>query len=166
MNGYELKISWEFKAPLEAVYKMWIDMEHFIKWWSPKGFEMEVHQFEFQPDGILLYSQTSPDGQKLWGKFVYEEMIQNEKLSFRNAFSDEEGRTVRAPFSSTWPLEIYNTLTFEENGGHTIMKVIGVPVNASEEELETFKAMHENIKKGFAGTFDQLDTHLAERNEM
>ena len=163
-NEYELVLTREFKAPRDVVYKMWKEAEHLEKWWSPKGFGMEVHQFEFQPDGIFHYSQTSPDGQKLWGKFVYEEMKEPEKLNFRNAFSDEEGRTIRAPFSSTWPLEIRNTLIFEDNGNHTIVKAVGVPVNASEEELEAFKAMHENMKQGFGGTFDQLDNYLAERN--
>ncbi|MBX6396323.1 MAG: SRPBCC domain-containing protein [Alicyclobacillaceae bacterium] len=87
--------------------------------------------------------------------------VEPEKLVYTHSFSDEEGNTVRAPFSPTWPLEILNTLTFTEHEGKTTLTMRGVPLSATEEELKTFEAAHDRIRKGFAGTFDQLADYLA-----
>ncbi len=92
---------------------------------------------------------------------MYREVISNEKLVFVNSFSDEEGNTIRAPFSPTWPLEILNILTFEEQDGKTAFAMWGGPINAAEEEQSTYDAMSDNIKLGLAGTFDQLADYLA-----
>nr|WP_279538611.1 hypothetical protein [Bacillus sp. XF8] len=36
----------------------------------------------------------------------------------------------------------------------------GTPVSAIEEEHRTFQEAHEGVKKGFAGTFEQLAEHI------
>ena len=59
----------------------------------------------------------SPDGNEMWGKFVYREIAAPERLVFVSSFSDADGNTVRAPFSETWPLEILNTLSLVEHEG-------------------------------------------------
>ena len=51
--------------------------------------------------------------------------------------------------SSGWPLEVLNTLTLTEEGGNTIIKLHGFPINATEEECRTFEAGHQSIEKGF-----------------
>ncbi|MDB5085384.1 MAG: activator of Hsp90 ATPase 1 family protein, partial [Bacilli bacterium] len=73
---------------------------------------MNVTKIDLRPGGIFHYRQRSPEGQEMWGKFVYREIVAPEKLIFTNSFSDEAGNTVRAPFSPTWPLKILNTFTF------------------------------------------------------
>lgn len=145
----------------ELVAKAWTESEHLKKWWGPKGFTMSISGLELRPDGVFHYSQKSPEGHEMWGKFVYHEINLPEELVFTSSFSDEKGNTVRAPFSATWPLEILNTLTFFEHNGKTKLMMRGVPVNATEEEHETFKAMHDGIRQGFAGTFEQLEDYLA-----
>lgn len=157
----ELMITRIFDAPRELVAKVWAESEHLKQWWGPKGFTMNISSLDFRPGGVFHYSQKSPDGHEMWGKFVYHEINLPEKLVFASSFSDEEGNTVRAPFSATWPLEILNTLTFSEHSGKTTLVMRGVPVNTTEEERETFKAMHDGIRQGFAGTFDQLADYLA-----
>jgi uncharacterized protein YndB with AHSA1/START domain len=79
---------------------------------------------DLRPGGIFLASQRSPEGQDMWGKFVYQEIKAPEKLVFIQSFSDEKGNTVRAPFSPVWPLEIINKLTFTESEGTTTLTLI------------------------------------------
>lgn len=156
-----LLLSRVFNAPRELVFKVWTDPEHFGKWWGPQGFSLDVIKMDVRPGGMFLGCQKSPDGsQAMWGKFVYQEVIEPEKLVFVQSFSDEEGNTIRAPFNANWPLEIMNIITFEEINGKTTLTMQGGPVNATTEERAAFDEMAPMVKQGFGGTFDQLAEHL------
>ncbi|MFC4766492.1 SRPBCC domain-containing protein [Effusibacillus consociatus] len=160
----ELVITRTFDAPRELVFKAFTQSEHLQHWWGPKGFTMNVAKLDLRPGGIFQYSMRSPEGHEMWGKFVYREIAEPEKLVYVSSFSDAEGNTVRAPFSSissTWPLEVLNMLTFTEHEGKTTLTMRGGPINATEEEIKTFESMLESMQQGFAGTFDQLADYLA-----
>ena len=159
---YELIITRTFDAPKEILFNMWTDSNHLSNWRTLKGFRLDVIHVDLRPNEMLLYKQTSSEGQVIWGKYVYKEIVEPDRLVFTNSFSDEEGQTVRAPFYSSWPLEIMNTLIFQDQGGKTTLTISGIPVTICEEELDTFKNNHEGIKQTFAESFDQLDTYLKE----
>lgn len=162
-NG--LVITRTFDAPRELVFKAWTEPAHLQQWWGPKGFSLEIVKLDLRPGGIFLGSQRSPEGFVMWGKFVYQEITPPEKLVFIQSFSDEEGNTVRAPFSPTWPLEIINHLTLTENDGKPTLTLQGGPINATEEELKTFEGMRPMVQQGFVGTFDQLADFLAKSQQ-
>lgn len=149
-----------FEAPVELVFRVWTDPEHFKNWWGPKGFFLSVIKMEVRPGGLFLGSQRSPEGQVMWGKFAYQEVTAPEKLVFIQSFSDEEGNTIRAPFDPNWPLQILNTLTFSAQGDNTLLTLRAYPLDASEEERAVFEAMRGMIQQGFGGTFDQLADYL------
>ncbi|MFD0698237.1 SRPBCC domain-containing protein [Paenibacillus sp. GCM10027628] len=161
MEGNELVITRSFDAPRELVFKAWTEAERLAQWWGPKGLTLSVSKLDLRPGGIFHYSMTSPDGNVMWGKFVYGEITPPEKIVYTNSFSDEEGNTIRPPFSAVFPLEIMNTLTLTEHEGKTTLTLRGGPINATEEELQFFAAMHESMKQGFGGTFEQLADYLA-----
>ncbi len=157
----ELVITRTFDAPRDLVFKAFTEAKHLQHWWGPKGWSLDVLTLDLRAGGVFHYSQESADGHKMWGKFVYREVAKPERLVFVNSFSDEEGNTVRAPFSETWPMEILNTLTFTEHEGKTTLTMRGGPLSATEEENNTFAAMRQSVQQGFAGTFDQLADYLA-----
>ncbi|HXA02820.1 MAG TPA: SRPBCC domain-containing protein [Cytophagaceae bacterium] len=157
----EFVITRVFEAPRELVFKMWTESEHLMHWWGPKGFTMVVSKLNLQPGGIFHYGMKSPDGHSMWGKFVYCEIVVPERIVFIVSFSDEKGGTICHPMSETWPLEVLNTLTFTEHEGKTTLTLRGEPVNATEEERQTFESGFEGMNKGFAGTLDQLADYLA-----
>ncbi len=77
---------------------------------------------------------------------------------------DANGGITRAPFpqlGNTWPLEVLNNLTLTEQDGKTTLALRGGPINATEEERNTFARMLESMRHGFTGTFDQLAAYLA-----
>jgi uncharacterized protein YndB with AHSA1/START domain len=150
-----------FNAPRELIFKVWSEVDHLKNWWGPKGFVWETARLDFRPGGALHYSMRSPEGLEMWGKFEYREIEAPEKIVFVNSFSDPEGNKIRAPFSPTFPLEVLNILTFTENEGKTTLTLRGCPINASEEERNTYEGMFESLKQGFGGTFDQLSDYLA-----
>ena len=161
-KGNELIITRELNAPKELVYQAWTQKEHLAKWWGPKGFEIKVSKFDFQPGGTFLYSMAVPDGSEMTGLFVYHEIVPQEKVTFVNSFADKDGHIARAPFSPLWPLEVYNELTFTEKGDKTIVVLKGAPIHATEEERKTFEGGFASMNEGFAGTFEQLDDYLLE----
>lgn len=161
MEDNELVITRVFDAPRDLMFKVWSNAEHLKNWWGPVGFKLGVAEFDFRPGGVFHYNMQSPDGNEMWGKFVYHEIESPEKIVFVNSFSDPEGNIVRAPFSAAFPLEIRNLLTFTETEGRTTITLRGGPINVSEEELNFFKGMFESMKQGFGGTFDQLAEYLA-----
>lgn len=160
-EGKEFIITRILHAPRELVFKAWSEVEHLKQWWGPKGFKIHVAHWDFRPGGCFHYNMQSPDGHHMWGKFVYEEIEAFERIVWVNSFSDEAGNIVRAPFSELIPLEIRNAVTFSENNGMTTMTLHSEPINATEEERSFFEGMFESMQEGFGGTFDQLETYLA-----
>lgn len=158
----QINITHTFDAPRELVFKAFTEAEHLKHWWGPKGWTFEVAEAEFRPGGIFHYSQKPDNGDIMWVKFVYSEIIAPEKIVYSSFFSDEERNTVRAPFHPQWPLETLNTITFVEENGKTIVTIVVEPVSPSEEELKTFNESMEMVKEGNAVTLQQLEDYLSE----
>ncbi|MCL6604422.1 MAG: SRPBCC domain-containing protein [Paenibacillus sp.] len=148
-------------APRELVFKMWSEVEHLINWWGPVGLDLGIAELDFRPGGIFHYNMRSPQGDEMWGRFIYREIVEPEKIVFITSFSDEEGNIVRASFSPEFPLEVLNVVTFTEHEGTTILTLRGGPINATEEERNFYNGMFESMEQGFGGTFDQLAEYLS-----
>jgi uncharacterized protein YndB with AHSA1/START domain len=82
-----------------------------------------------------------------------------EKLFAMHA--DASSFPVRAPFPAHWTMEVLNTIRFEEQDGKTLLTLRGVPINASDEERQTFVQGFASMQQGFGGTLDQLAAYLA-----
>jgi uncharacterized protein YndB with AHSA1/START domain len=130
----ELIISRVFDAPRELVFKAYAESERLERWWGAKDFKTRVEKLDFRPGGVFLYSMRSPDSRQMWGKFVYSEIVAPERIVFINSFADEDGNTIRAPFSPPWPLEVLSVMTFAEHEGKTTITVQSVPFNATEKD--------------------------------
>ncbi|MGC1903036.1 MAG: SRPBCC family protein [Candidatus Acidiferrum sp.] len=157
----DLLITWTFDAPRDLVFSMWSDANHLRRWWGPKGCTIGFCNMDFRPGGQLLYNLRKVDGTEMWGKFVYREILPPERIVFVNSFSDPKGNTTRAAFNAKWPLEVLNTLTLSEQFGLTRLTLLGVPLNATEEEWDVFENMLMSLHQGFSGTFEQLNEYLA-----
>ncbi len=132
-----------------------------MQWWGPEDFTMNISRLELRPGGLFHYGMRSPDGHEMWGRFAYIEVVTPEKLVFTNSFSDEAGGITRNPKIATWPLEIFNICTFTESAPKTTLIMRGRPHHPTVEEQETFDEHRADVKKGFIGTFEQLDCYLA-----
>ena len=71
--------------------------EHMKQWWGPKGFTVIAAKMDLRPGGSYHYGMQSPDGNTMWGKFVYREIVPQERIVFINSFSDEKGGITRHP---------------------------------------------------------------------
>ena len=107
-------------------------------------------------------AMRDPQGNVMWAKFVYREVTAPERLVWEHSFSDEAGGLTRHPLSPTWPLKLLTVVTLEDAaGGKTKLTLRWSPLDASEEEQQTFAAAQNSMQGGWTGTFDQLDSYLA-----
>ena len=158
-------ISRMFDAPRDLVWKCFTDPERMKQWWGPKGFKVIASKMDLRPGGSYHYGLQSPDGQSMWGKFAYREIVPPEKLVLINSFSDEKGGTTRHPWNESWPLQMLSTFTFEDlPGGKTKFTVRWAPYNTTEAEVQTFHSNRNSMTQGWSGTFEQLDGYLAKAN--
>jgi uncharacterized protein YndB with AHSA1/START domain len=156
----EFVISRVFDAPRELVFQTWTDSKH-MEWWGPKGVTIHHAKLELKPGGVFHYCMRTPDGHDMWGKWVIREVVTPERLVFVNSFSDEAGGLTRHPLSPSWPLETLSTITFEPQGGKTLLAIRWLPLNPTEAEHKTFDEGHESMKNGWTGTLDRLTEYLA-----
>jgi uncharacterized protein YndB with AHSA1/START domain len=161
-EGKEFTISRVIDAPLERVWRAWTDAKQLKNWWGPKGFEIVSTKVDLRPGGVFHYHLRSPDGQDMWGKFIYREIVPEKCLVFVVSFSDEAGGVKRHPLHEKWPLTILSTVTFAEANGKTTVTVKWIPVDATESERKTFEEGRESMQAGWTGTFDRLDDYLAQ----
>jgi len=156
-----------YHAPRALVFQALTEADRLAQWWGPKDFTMLVAKLELRPGGVFHYCMEAPAGHpmkgKMWGKFVYREIVVPERIVFVNSFSNAEGGTTRHPLSATWPLEVLNTLTLTEQAGHTTLTLRDGPINASAEERKTFFSSFASMQQGFKGTLDQLEEYLKQK---
>ncbi|WP_127529852.1 SRPBCC domain-containing protein [Paenibacillus kobensis] len=153
-NGRVLVLERVFDAPRELVFRMFKEPEHLSRWWGPKGWELPVCKIDFRPGGVWHYCMKCVDrnqgdfyGMESWGKGVYKEIIEPEKIVYVDFFSDAEGNE-NPDMPST---EV--TLTFIEQDGKT--KLVNRAVYVSEEALKTVMDM--GMLEGITQTWDRLD---------
>jgi uncharacterized protein YndB with AHSA1/START domain len=160
-EGKEFTITRVVDAPLDRVWKAWTDAKQLKKWWGPKDFAILSTKLDLRPGGVFHYHLRSPEGQDMWGKFIYREVVPQKRLVFVVSFSDEAGGVTRHPLHEKWPLTILSTVTFAEENHKTTVTVKWIPVDATEAERKTFEEGRESMKAGWTGTFDRLDAYLA-----
>jgi uncharacterized protein YndB with AHSA1/START domain len=155
-----------FAAPRALVWEVWTGVEHLAHWFGPKGCTLEGCKLDLRPGGSFLYCMRFPGAPTHWGKWVFREIVPDERLVFLVSFADETGATVRAPFDEQWPLRMLSTVTFEDHaglGGGTVVTLRWSALDATPEEQKTFDEGHDSMRQGWTGTFEQLDEYLAAR---
>ena len=154
------------QAPRELVWEVWTDADHLARWFGPKGCTLDECTLELRPGGRFLYRMRPlPDGgaPEHRGKWVFREIVPQERLVFEVSFANAAGETVRAPFEQTWPLRMLSTVTFEDHAGKgrgTVVTVRWSALDATSEEQRTFDQGHDSMREGWTGTLEKLVLHL------
>ncbi|WP_044640025.1 SRPBCC domain-containing protein [Risungbinella massiliensis] len=157
VEGKELILERVFDAPRELVFKAFSEAEHLKHWWGPRGWTLTVCNIDFRPGGIWHYCMKCIDqnqgdfyGFESWGKGVYQEIVESEKIVYIDYFSDAKGNEAEGmPATKV-------TLTFVEHDGKT--KLINRAIYDSPEALQTVLDM--GMEQGITETWDRLAEHL------
>lgn len=154
-----------FDAPRESVFRAWTEPERIARWFGPKGVTIRSAKLDLRPGGSLLTCMANPDGQEIWGKWVFREIVAPQKLVYVNSFSDPQGTLTRHPHNPNWPLELLTTVILKDQKGKTKITLTWAPENAVGVEMQTFAGGMASMQGGWTGTFDQLETYLAQARQ-
>ena len=156
----QFSISRTFNAPKQLVFDAFTNAEALAQWWGPVNMPIDVLQLDFRPQGLFHYRMNAA-GEARYGIFRYVAIEEPNKIQWINSFSNEAGEIIQAPFPGlVFPKEVMNILTLTEENGITTLHLTGYPVNASEEEENTYYSMFAGMNMGFTGTLNQLEEYL------
>jgi uncharacterized protein YndB with AHSA1/START domain len=148
-----------FDAPVELIWQMWTDPEHFAAWYGPDGASIPVAKMDVRVGGTRLVGMEvhTPNGpMQMWFTGEYREVVLNERLVYTESTCDENGN-VLSPADMGMP-EGHPTTTevrveLTDVGGRTklVMTHAGIPADSPGAA-------------GWAMALDKLATHVAARS--
>ena len=128
-----------FDVGVDIIWQIWTQPEHFKKWYGPKGFTVPVADMDLRVGGKRLICMASPDGSmKMWTIGEYTEIVPNERLSYTESPSDENGNVVSPSamgMPDGYPTTTEVTILLEDLGKRTkmVMKHVGVPADSGAD---------------------------------
>ena len=146
-------------APIQAVFDALSNPDALAEWWGPVGYKMTVTKFSFNPNGLCLFKMEN-EKSVMWARFIYGQIKSPELVELTLSFSDEKGGITRAPFFENWPLEILNVITLTEQNGVTTITNKSTPVNATKEEIASFKENKLSFNQGLSASMEKLKLYL------
>lgn len=115
-----------FDAPVDLVWQMWTDSEHFKAWYGPDGASIPVAKMDVRVGGARLVCMevATPDGpMQLWFTGEYREVVEHRRLVYTESMSDENGNVAGHPTATEVRVEL------EDVDGRTKMVLthVGIP---------------------------------------
>lgn len=153
-----------FDVPLEVMFKMWTDPNHFSKWLAPTGFNMNFIRADIKSGGNTFYCMSNDSGLKMYGRAHYLEIKSPNTLIYTQEFCDEKENLSRHPMAPTWPATMLTRVQFSEDGDNRTRVTITWETygKTTPEELETFVKGRAGMTVGWTGSFDKLEDYLAQ----
>lgn len=124
-----LTVRRRFDASLERVWEAWTNSDQVDQWWGPDGFTTTTDEMEVRPDGVWRFVMHGPDGADYHNEFVYDEIVEPERLVYTHPPNEENGF-----------LRFQVTVAFDEgDGGRTDLTFrMDFDSAADRETLEEF----------------------------
>ncbi|MBI4884271.1 MAG: SRPBCC domain-containing protein [Actinobacteria bacterium] len=130
-----LTIQRSFDAPVDLIWKMWTDPEHFAAWYGPTGAKIPVAKLDVRVGGrrlVAMEMQTPGGMMQMWFTGEYLEVVANERLVYTESMSDENGN-VLSPADMGMPAghpattEVRVELAATGGGTKMVLTHVGIP---------------------------------------
>ncbi|MEO6115305.1 MAG: SRPBCC family protein [Pseudolysinimonas sp.] len=145
----------DFPVPVERLWAAFARPRQLERFWGPPGYPATFDTFDPRPGGVAHYWMTSPQGEKFYGRWDFEEVDAPRQMVVRDSFADAHGEVD----PSVPPGRM--TLAFESTETGSRVRVISTSPTA--EALEQVIAMGQ--VEGMTQAFGQLDLVLADLRE-
>lgn len=148
-----------FDAPVELIWQMWTQPEHYRKWYGPNGFTVPVADMDVRVGGKRLICMESSDGSmRMWTTGEYTEIVPNARLVYTDSPADEDGNVVSPSamgMPDEYPAKTEVTVLLEDLGGRTrmVMTHAGVPAGTGARG---------GWEQAFAKMADHIETVLSD----
>ena len=149
-----------FDAPRDLVWRAWSDPKLLAVWYGP-GVETIIHEFDLRPGGVWRNEMKWGDKSDL-SKMAFQEVVPNEKMVWLHCSTDADWNVAPNKMMPDWPQVLLTTVTFEERGDTTNVRLSQIPVDATEAELACFAKMMAGMDNGWGSGFKIIDDILAD----
>jgi len=95
-------------------------------------------------------------------RIEFKEVAAPSKLVWHQSSTDSNWNVISNPMMPEWPRIVATTVTFEEKGNQTKVRLSWVPFEASDAEIACFAGAMENFGKGWGAGFDMIADILEE----
>jgi uncharacterized protein YndB with AHSA1/START domain len=144
-----------FDAPVDVIWQMWTDPEHFKAWYGPAGATIPVAKMDVRVGGVrrICMDVETPGGpMQMWFTGAYDEVVENHRLAYTESMSDEDGNILSPSdigMPEGHPATTKVIVELEDVGGRTkmLMTHAGIPADSPGAE-------------GWTMAFDKLAGHL------
>jgi uncharacterized protein YndB with AHSA1/START domain len=111
-----------FDAPIERVWRAWVEPEMVKQWWGPDGFTCPLAEIDFRQGGTSLVCMRAPEeygGQDMYNTWTYQEIVPMERFVYILCFADKYGNMMDPAHQGLppeVPKEVRNEVTFKQLG--------------------------------------------------
>jgi uncharacterized protein YndB with AHSA1/START domain len=145
-----------FDAPVDLIWQLWTDPQHFAAWYGPDGAAIPVAQMDVRVGGTrrVCMEVSTPNGpMRMWFSGEYREVVEHKRLVYTEFISDEHGNPsspAEMGMPDGHPVITEVRVDFEEAGGGTrmVMTHAGIPAGSPGAA-------------GWTMAFDKLAAHVA-----
>lgn len=158
-------INRSFEAPIDVLFDMWTNPNHFTQWLPPIGFTMKFIKVDIKVGGSGFFCMTGANDMKMYGKVNYLEITKPNRIVYTQIFCDENEKVSRHPMAQIWPETMLSTVQFyKEDENQTRVCVTWAPYGkTTKEEVEIFIAARGGMTQGWTGSFDKLEEYLTKK---
>ena len=84
------------------------------------------------------------------------------ELVWHHCSADADWNIAANPMMPDWPRMLLTTVTFEEKGDQTNVRLSQIPLDATDAEIACFAKMKDGMSGGWGGGYAIIDELLAE----
>lgn len=131
----DVQIERTFDAPIDLIWAMWTEAEHFANWYGPMGAQIPKAEMDVRVGGRrhIAMEMETPGGQmQMYFIGEYREIDPKTRLLYTEAMADADGNAMTAEqmgMPAGAPIETSVVVELEDLGGRTkmLMTHVGVP---------------------------------------
>lgn len=106
-------------APVELVWKAWVDPELVKQWWGPDGFTAPFARIDFREGGTSLVCMNSPEYGDQYSTWQYRKIVPMQQIEYIHNLADKDGNKIDPTsigMPADFPQDLRNHVTFKDLG--------------------------------------------------
>ena len=157
-----------FEVPVETLFEMWSNPDHFSKWLGGGNFSMQCLEGKIaQGQAALFKLNFHEGGLVMYQKMTYQKLEKPVYLEYVQITCDEKGQLAKHPMMPAWPAHMLTRIVFASEGDSQsrLTMTWSAQGDVTAAEMQAFKEMKTSMSQGWTASFDKLE-ELAEGKKV
>ena len=137
-DSNDVRIERTFDAPIDLIWAMWTEAEHFAGWYGPTGATIPRAELDLRVGGrrhLTMQVETPGGPRQMFFVGEYREVDPRTRLVYTEGMADADGNAMTAEqmgMPPGTPMETSVVVELEDLGGRTrmVMTHVGVPADS------------------------------------